>query len=135
MCLSSYCLPTFRLLLLLAAGAMAGAGAQEPLRKYPPPQQRFEGVVQAGADGRPRRVRADLRTWILAPGLRDERLDLPANAVVVIELHAGAMETRIGRQRTARRPGAIWQIRPGERITFSTGNDSVTFTTLALRSR
>lgn len=128
-------LSTCRAAVLLAAVATAGAGAQEPLRKYPPPQQRFEGVVQAGGAGRRKPVRADLRTWILAPGLRRERLPLPRDAVVIVELHAGELETRVGRQRARRWPGAIWRVRPGEQIAFSTGDDSVTLTTLVLRSR
>jgi hypothetical protein len=121
--------------LLLAAGAMAGAGAQEPLRKYPPPQQRFEGVVQVGAAARRKPVQVDLRTWILGPGLRNEQLPLPPDATVIVELHGGELETLVGNQRAARQPGAIWRVRPGERITFSTGDDSATLTTLVLRSR
>lgn len=133
--LPSFFLPGLRTVLLLAVGVMADAGAQEPLRNYPPPQQRFEGVVQVGAGGRREAVRLDLRSWILAPGLRHERLPLPQDAVIIIELHAGELETIVGNERTARHPGAIWRVGPGEPMALSTGDDSVTLTTLVLRSR
>jgi hypothetical protein len=111
------------------------AAAQPPLRKYPEPRVRFDGVVQAGAADARKPVQVDLRTWILAPGLKAERLALPADASIVIELHAGTLETLVGDKREQRKPGAIWLVSPGESIAFTTEDDSVTLTTLALRPR
>ena len=73
-----------------------------------------------------------MRTWILAPGLKAERLPLPAEANVVIELHAGKLETLTGDKRESRRPGEIWILQPGEPIVITTSDDSVTLTTLAI---
>lgn len=109
--------------------------AQEPLRKYPTPQVRFEGAVQVGAADARHAVQSEMRTWILPPGLKAERLPLPDDATVIIELHGGNLETLIGDSREQRKPGAIWLVQPGEAITIRTENDSVTLTTLALRPR
>lgn len=73
-----------------------------------------------------------MRTWILAPGLKAERLPLPAEANVVIELHAGKLETLIGDNRVSRKLGEIWTLQPGEPFVVTTSDDSVTLTTLAI---
>lgn len=109
--------------------------AQELLKKYPAPQVRFEGAVQVGAADARHAVQSDMRTWILPPGLKAERLPLPDDATVIIELHGGNLETLIGDKREQRKPGTIWLVQPGEAITISTEDDSVTLTTLVLRPR
>jgi hypothetical protein len=122
-------------LLVLAVGAtIAPAGAQPappPLVKYPEPQVRFNGELKRAGGA----TRVELKTWILAPGLRTERLALPKDAVIVIELHAGKLETLIGDKREPRRLGAVWRVLPGESIAFTTEDDSVTLTTLAIYQR
>jgi len=91
--------------------------------------------VQVGAVEARKAVQVDMRTWILAPGLKAERLALPGDAIIIIELHAGKLETLIGDKREQRKPGTIWLVQPGESIAFTTEDDSVTLTTLALRPR
>ena len=126
--------PLARTALALTASALAvTSAAQQPLRKYPEPRIRFDGVVQVGAADARKLVQVDLRTWILAPGLKAERLALPADASIIIELHAGKLETLMGDKREQRKPGAIWLVSPGASIAFTTEDDSVTLTTLALR--
>jgi len=117
----------------MASAMTAIAAAQRPPGKYPEPRLRFDGVVQVGAADARQRVQVELRTWILAPGLKAERLDLPADASIIVELHAGKLETLSGGKREARKPGTIWLVSPGESIAFTTEDDSVTLTTLALR--
>ena len=125
--------PGLRAALLLIVAAIAGAAAaQTTLTKYPEPRVRFNGELRVGPPQAARTVRVDMRTWILAPGLKAERLPLPAEANVVIELHAGKLETLIGDKRESRKPGEIWILQPGEQIVISTGDDSVTLTTLAI---
>lgn len=125
--------PGLRAALLLIVAAIAGAAvAQTTLNKYPEPRVRFNDELRVGPLQASRTVRVDMRTWILAPGLKAERLPLPAEANVVIELHAGTLETLIGDKRESRKPGAIWILQPGEPIVITTGDDSVTLTTLAI---
>lgn len=120
---------------LIACAITTTAGAQSPLKKYPEPRVRFDGAVQVGAADARTAVQVDMRTWILAPGLKAERLALPGDAIVIIELHAGKLETRTGDKREQRKPGNIWLVQPGESIAFTTEDDSVTLTTLVLRPR
>ena len=122
-------------LALVACAMTAFAAAQGTLRKYPEPRVRFEGEVQVGAADARRTVQADMRTWILAPGLKEERLALPGDATMIIELHAGKLETLVGDRREQRKPGTIWLVQPGEPLAFTTQDDSVTLTILALRPR
>ncbi len=119
----------------LACAITTTAGAQSPLKKYPEPRVRFDGAVQVGPTNARTAVQADMRTWILAPGLKAERLALPGDAVVIIELHAGKLETLTGDKQEQRKPGSIWLVQPGESIAFTTEDDSVTLTTLTLRPR
>jgi len=128
--------PCFRTTIALIACAITTtAVAQSLLKKYPEPQVRFDGAVQVGAVEARKAVQVDMRTWILAPGLKAERLALPGDAIIIIELHAGKLETLIGDKREQRKPGTIWLVQPGESIAFTTEDDSVTLTTLALRPR
>jgi hypothetical protein len=120
--------------LLLLAAIVSMALAQQPnLKKYPDPRIRFNNELRVGPHEA--RVQADLRAWILPPGLKAERLPLPAEASVVIELHAGKLETLTGDRREPRSPGDIWLLRPGESIMVNTHDDSVTLTTLAITPR
>jgi len=128
-----------RALQMVAASAIAASVGAQPasppaprqLVKYPEPQVRFQGEVK-----RERGVaRVEMKTWILPPGLQLERLSLPKDAVIVIELHAGKLETLIGDKREPRRLGAVWRVLPGESIAFTTEDDSVTLTTLAIWQR
>jgi hypothetical protein len=128
--------PCFRTTIaLIACTITTTAAAQSALKKYPEPRVRFDGAVQVGTVDARTAVQADMRTWILAPGLKAERLALPDDAIVIIELHAGKLETLIGEKREQRKPGSIWLVQPGESIAFTTEDDSVTLTTLALRPR
>ena len=131
-----------RALSVLAAGAIAAAVGAQPapppappappqLVKYPEPQDRFKGEVKREGGV----AQVEMKTWILAPGLQVERLALPKDAVIVMELHAGKLETLIGDKREPRRLGAVWRVLPGESIGFTTEDDSVTLTTLAIWQR
>ena len=122
-------------LAFVACATTAAAAAQGSFIKYPEPRVRFAGNVQVGAADARRTVQVDLQTWILAPGLNAERLALPRDATVIMELHAGKLETLTGDKRIERKPGTFWLVQPGESIAFSTEDDSVTLTTLALRTR
>jgi len=118
--------------LLIVAAIASMTVAQPNLKKYPEPRVRFNDELRVRPPEARRMVNADLRTWILAPGLKAERLPLPAEASVVIELHAGKLETLTGDRRKPRKPGEIWLLRPGESIVVNTSDDSVTLTTLAI---
>lgn len=122
----------FSLSLLMATGLLS---AQESIKKYPAPQLRFEGSVQVGPANARQSVQSEMRTWIFPPGLKGERLLVPDDAMVIIELHSGSLETLVADKREPRKPGTIWLVQPGESISISTENDSVTLTTIALRPR
>jgi len=77
--------------LLIVAAIASMTVAQPNLKKYPEPRVRFNDELRVRPPEARRMVNADLRTWILAPGLKAERLPLPAEASVVIELHAGKL--------------------------------------------
>ena len=126
---------TSRLFIAIAMliGCTMTASAKSPLKKYPEPRIRFDGAVQVSTANERKAVQVSMRTWILAPGLKAEQIELPRGATIIIELHACALETLIGDKREQHKPGSIWLVQPGESIAFSTEEDSVTFTTLILR--
>ena len=122
----------------IMASALAGVVVGQVTERREPfvePERRFEGVIQTRIDGKPATVQVDYRIWSIGPGVRLERLSLPAGSDVVYELHSGKLTTRVGDRATERRPGSFWTVNATETQSVETHDDTVILRTIAVTRR
>ena len=118
---------------LLAALCAASFGQQTTYQRQPlpplplEPVERFSGPLPATRNPALAGARVVFRHWHIA---NDQRVEIPHEGVLILQLHAGEINVATGGEAQRRRGDEIWVVQPGERLIVETGRDSVMLRTL-----
>lgn len=69
-------------------------------------------------------VNVEIRNWTIGGGLKLEKLDVPSNGTLVVQLRAGEMTTIIEGERVERREGDFWTVEAGQVMAVETEDDT-----------
>jgi len=84
----------------------------------------LSAVPESTPATKPKRVQ--LRQWIIEGG---QKISIPVEGTMLIELKAGELATVIAGKREERREGEFWTVPKGATILFETGDDSAVIET------
>lgn len=113
-------------LVLMASGCRTPAGPAPPQTTTGPiaRDHRFSGTVQVQTPTGRRPVRVEIINIDVRGQYATDRVELPFDGTLMVNLQAGEITTVIGGKRESRRQGQIWTVPAGVPMGVTTGQDS-----------
>lgn len=92
--------------------------------------RRFSGSVRLRSSTGPQEVRVEITNVDLRGGSTIDRLELPFEGTLMVNLQAGEVTTTIDGKKEERHQGQIWTVPPGVPMGLTTGRDAASLQTI-----